>query len=87
MFRNGRFQAASTERSARCRSDQIQVLSGGPLMIGIGASLHQCCQARFLGRLGRRRTLEFELGFPEVADSLGAESVWFRSVPSTGFLS
>ena len=38
MFRIGRFQAASTERSARCRSDQIQVLSGGLLMIGIGAS-------------------------------------------------
>ena len=37
MFRNGRFQAASTPRSARCRSDQIQVRSGGLLMIGIGA--------------------------------------------------
>ena len=37
MFRNGRFQAASTDRSARCRSDQIQVRSGGLLMIGIGA--------------------------------------------------
>ena len=77
MFRIGRFQAASTERSARCRSDQIQVLSGGLLMIGIGASCISVARRVSSDVWVGRRTLEFKLGFPEVADSLGAGSVWF----------
>ena len=35
MLRNGRFQTSRIERSAKCRSGQIQVLAGGVAMIGI----------------------------------------------------
>ena len=76
MFRNGRFQAASTARSARWRSDQIQVRSGGMLMIGIGAFCISVARASFLRRLARVRALHREFGFPEVAHGFGVGPVW-----------
>ena len=73
MLRNGRFQTSRIERSAKCRSDQIQVRSGGVSMIGIAAPLHRSGQLR-LGA-GAGRVIEHEVGFPEVAEGLGVRSV------------